>query len=63
MIRFLHSHALDLAKGIVGVSSGVFGVVVTRLDAVEQWLRICASGGATIVAVATFLSIIRKWDK
>lgn len=63
MIRFVQYHALDLGKGAIGVTSGVFGVIVTRLDAIEQWLRICASAGATIVAIATFCSIVKKWGK
>ena len=50
-------------KGTVGVVSPALGLAVSRLDVLEQWLRISALVAGITVSVATFVSILHHWRK
>jgi hypothetical protein len=52
-----------IAKGFLGVAAPAAGAITSLLPAVEVWLRILSLVVGIAVGVASFWSIVRRWNK
>ncbi len=63
MRDFVAHHGVEMAKGTLGVSSTVLGVLTSMQENVEHAMRCVSLGVGMLVGVLTAISIVRGWKK
>lgn len=56
-------HGTEMLKGAVGVMASVLSVLTSFQENVEFYMRLGALTCGMIVSAATFVSIVRGWNK